>query len=81
LFATELNSAALVVGVVINIDVRELAAELEAVPAPQIRDAVLKIGNRVLELRGTAAPTTMGAKPWISTFGNPPTLVTPVLRG
>src|SRR3989442_13132597 len=43
--------------VVIGVDVRKLAAELESVFAPQIREIVLKIENRVAELNGTATPT------------------------
>src|SRR5439155_17308179 len=57
LFATELDSATSVVDVVIGVNVREFAAELESVLAPQIREIVLEIENRVVEPSGTAAPT------------------------
>src|SRR5207245_11070293 len=57
LFATELDSATRVVDVVIGVNVREFAAELESVLAPQIREIVLEIENRVVEPSGTAAPT------------------------
>src|SRR5437879_12482365 len=43
-------------------DVRELAAELEGVLAPQVRDVVLKIGGRVLEIDGTATPAAQRGK-------------------
>src|SRR5262249_52932718 len=43
--------------VVVGVDVREFAAELEAVLAPQIREIVLKVENRVVEVGGTAHPT------------------------
>src|SRR5207247_8007181 len=43
LFATELDSATRVVDVVIGVNVREFAAELESVLAPQIREIVLEI--------------------------------------
>src|SRR5262249_27200195 len=57
LSATELDSATRVVDVVIGVDVRELAAELQAVLASQIREIVLEVKNRVAKPGRTAAPT------------------------
>src|SRR5262249_463677 len=57
LSAQESDSATRVVEVVVGVDVRELAAKLEAVLAPQIREIVRKIENRVGEPTGTAHPT------------------------
>src|SRR4029077_18887605 len=62
LLAAELNPAARVGEIEIDIDVRKLDAELEGVLAPQPRDAVLKIGIRILEIDGTAAPTAQRSK-------------------
>jgi hypothetical protein len=56
LSAAESNPAAGVVAVEIHVDVRELTPELEGVLAPQVRDVILKIGSRVLEIYGPATP-------------------------
>src|SRR5207245_4709049 len=62
LAAAKLNTSAGVVKVEIDMDVRELASELEGMLAMQVGDVVLKVGSRVLEVYGTATPAAQRGK-------------------